>query len=206
MDATARPIATAVGALLFALLGSGVLGATEPGSAAFIAQNAVGLVAAVLPALGVRGLGAALQPRSAPDALLRWGIRCTVVGFACAAAMHAVAILGGALDGGGPGPDVAAQLAALAGVPLVVASHLLYLGTSLVGAALLRCRRAPVVIGVLLAASLPIMLVGVPLGMSLDPAASGGLIAWIATEGQAGAAWFALAAVRLGSRAGARSG
>ncbi|MCH1883553.1 hypothetical protein [Agrococcus sp. ARC_14] len=196
-----RRIATALGAVLFALLGSGVLGAVEPGSAAFVAQNTIGLVAGVLLVLGASALGGARPAASsAPDALLRWGIRCATIGFACAAGMHALAILSSGLDG------AAAQPLALAGVPLVIASHLLYLGTSLVGAAMLRRRLAPVAVGVLLVASLPILLVGVPLGLALDPGGSGGVVAWIATEAQTGAAWFALAAVAPGSRRAARSG
>lgn len=190
---------TGSGAVLFAVVGSGVLGQTRPGDADFALQNGLGLTAAVLLALGIAGMRWTIAA-AAGGRLLTWGLWCSWTGLAAAAAMHALAVVtGGASSGAG-------EAAALVGIPLTFAAHLLYPGTSLIGVALLRGRRAPTWVGALLAASLPLMLVGVPLSLTLGAGGAATAVAWIATEGQVAVAWFVLAVLAPRWRAVPRTG
>jgi len=184
-------IALAVGALTVAAVGSGILGATAPGEADFVTQNAIGLVGALLLALGIVGFRPALA-HVAGGRLLRWGLVLVWSGLGAMAAGHAVAIATAAI-GTGPVQNDLTGAAAIVGIPLTIGAHLIYPGTSLVGLAMLRARRAPVALCVLLTASLPVLLIGVPAGLTLGKGALGEIVTWIATEGQIGAAWFAVA-------------
>lgn len=181
-------VATALGAVLFATVGSGLLGATAPGEADFVTQNALGLASAALLGLGITGLRPSLQ-RVAPRRLLGWGLSVVWVGLAALAGGHALAIAAESA------PRAVLESISLAGIPLTVGAHLIYPGTTLVGIALLRGRRWPFALGVLLTTSLPLLLVGVPLGLALGDGALGDVVTWASTEGQAGAAWLAVAVI-----------
>lgn len=182
--------ALVAGAVTVAILGSGVMGTTSPGAADFVTQNVIGLVGAVLLALGIVGVRSTLV-LFAGGRLLRWGLVLLWIGLGALAAGHAVAI--GTAGASGMQNDLAGAVA-FAGIPLTIGAHLIYPGTSLVGLALLRGRRAPRALGVLLVASLPVVLVGVPAGLALGMGALGEIVAWIATEGQIGVAWVAFGA------------
>ncbi|GGD71000.1 hypothetical protein GCM10007269_12760 [Microbacterium murale] len=177
---------TVLGAVLFATVGSGLLGTTAPGESDFVAQNALGLCAAALLGLGIIGVRPSLQ-RVAAGRLLGWGLAMVWIGLAAMAGGHALAIAAEGAQGG------LLEAAAIAGIPLTVGAHLIYPGTSLVGLAMLRGRRAPIALGVLLTASLPLLLIGVPLGLAFGTGLLGDVVTWASTEGQAGAAWFAVA-------------
>lgn len=183
-------VATASGAALFAVIGSGLLGTTAPGEPDFVAQNVLGLSAAALLGLGIIGLRPSLQ-RLAGGRLLNWGLVMIWIGLGALAGGQILAIAAEDAQG------ALLETAAIAGIPLTVAAHLIYLGTSLVGLALLRGRRAPIALGVLLTASLPLLLVGVPLGLALGDGPLGDVVTWVSTEGQAGAAWVAVAVVEI---------
>jgi len=181
-------IVLALGAVLLAVVGSGVLGDTAPGAPDFVLQNALGLAAVVLLALGLVGVRRVLRDL-AGGRLLIWGLVLVWIGLAALAGGHALAIGAEGVQGD------AVQTAAVAAIPLTVGAHLIYPGTSLVGIALLRRRRSPIGLGVLLTISLPLLLLGVPLGLAVGPGVLSDVVTWVATEGQLGAAWCAFAIV-----------
>lgn len=176
--ARAAGAAMMTGAVVFAAAG---YFADEPsGTAWYLASNAAGLAAVVCVMVGMnafyRGRRESLGRLGSWGAgLIRFGLVATVAGYL-------VNLIGPEL------PEAAEGIAALAGIPAWSLAHLMYVGATVLGLACLRAGTVPRLVAVPLVAGVPVLLIGVGLGLALgEPFAP--VVTWAATEGQAGLAW-----------------
>ncbi|WP_154794567.1 hypothetical protein [Occultella kanbiaonis] len=196
VDGPAAPRTRLAGAAMMAgaavFAAAGYLAGEPSGTAAYTVSNVAGLIAiafvlagfgafhrryrAVLGRLGAWGIG-----------LIRFGLLATVLGYL-------VNLVGPLLPG-----DAAAAVAVI-GIPAWSLAHLMYLGATVLGIACLRPGALPRLVSVPLVCGLPLLLAGVGLGLAVGGTAAT-VITWIATEGQAGLAWF-LVGLHLRRRAG----
>ncbi|MCD0446632.1 hypothetical protein LO763_23725 [Glycomyces sp. A-F 0318] len=180
--------ATMAGAVVFAA--TGYFADEPPGTAGYLVSNTAGLIAVALVLAGIGAFHRRHGPRlGRPGAwgagLVRFGLVATVLGYA-------VNLIGPLL------PDRAQAVAAVAGIPAWSLAHLMYAGATVLGLACLRAK-VPRRVALPLAGGLPVLLVGVGCGLALgEPFAPA--VAWAATEGQAGLAWF-LVGLHLRGRA-----
>lgn len=174
--------AMAFGAITFAVSG---LVADEPlGTTLSSVMSGAVVVAALLMLVGIMQL--LPVRRAALGRTARWGGGLVVAGLVATA-------MGSVLNVVVPLMQESAQAAfALAGIPAWSLSHLIYVGATVLGIACLRRPVVPRPLAILLVASLPLLLLGVALGLALPEPASH-VVTWAATEGQAGVAWLLIA-------------
>ncbi|MFG3339607.1 hypothetical protein [Glycomyces sp. NPDC048151] len=163
------------GAVVFAATGFPGVSEAVPWLANWAGLAAVVLVLAGFWAFRVRRRADLGRAGAWGVGLVLFGLSATAVGFLANAV--------GALVPAGAEGGVA-----LAGVPAWILSHLVYVGATVLGAACLRRRSGPRPTAALLLASLPVLVLGVAAGLTLNESASG-YVTWAATEGQAGVAW-----------------
>jgi len=166
------------GAIVFAAIGFPGVGAALPQL-----TDWAGLAGVLLVLAGFRVFG--LRHRAESGRLGAWGRGLVMAGLVATAVGFLANAVGPLVPSGAEG------LVALAGVPAWILSHLIYIGATMLGVACLRRRSGPVrslPTAVLMIASLPLLVLGVAAGLSLDEPTSG-FITWAATEGQAGLVW-----------------
>ncbi|MEU6861290.1 hypothetical protein AB0B28_20755 [Glycomyces sp. NPDC046736] len=193
-----EPITASSGKAAAMMLGAtgfaafGFFAGDAEGTTARLVANGAGIAAVSLVLIGILAFRSRHRAESGRGG--HWGLGLLVAGLICTAAGCLVNAAGPML------PEDAAAGFAFAAIPAWSLSHLIYIGATVLGIACLRRRTVPRPLAVLLTASLPLLIVGVLLGTTLSGAASH-TVTWIATEGQAGAAWF-LIATRLRARPG----
>ncbi|WP_133884207.1 hypothetical protein [Glycomyces sp. NRRL B-16210] len=182
----AAGVAMAAGAVVFAA--AGYVADAPPGTIGYLVSNAAGLAAVACVLVGMNAFvrGESLgRLGSWGTGLIRIGLVATIVGYL-------VNLIGPAL------PEAAEGIVAIAGIPAWSLAHLMYAGATVLGLACLRAGSVPRIVAVPLAAGLPVLLIGVGLGLALgEPSAP--VLTWAATEGQAGLAWL-LVGLRLSAR------
>jgi hypothetical protein len=177
-DRLAGP-AMMAGAAVFAA--SGYFAGESSGTAGYWVSNVAGLIAIAFVLVGFGVFRR--RYRAVLGRLGAWGIGLVRIGLLATVLGYLVNLVGPLLPG-----DAAAAVA-VAGIPAWSLAHLMYVGATVLGLACLRSGAVPRLVAVALTLGLPLLVVGVGLGLAVGgPAAT--VITWVATEGQAGLAWF----------------
>ncbi|MFL1380399.1 hypothetical protein [Nocardiopsis protaetiae] len=188
--------AVAVGAVVFAA--SGLLPGGESGTGTYLLVNLVvgGAMALVLFGLPVLRLRYR-EPLGRPGA---WGSGLTAAGLVATMAGCLTNIVAGSLTGQAQG------VVAAVGIPAWILAHLVYVGATVLGLACLRVPAVPRPVAAALIGGLPVLVIGVLCGLTLDGTAAT-VVTWASTEGQVGLAWLLAGGFLLaGRRDGAESG
>ncbi|TDE90051.1 hypothetical protein EXU48_19225 [Occultella glacieicola] len=177
------------GAAVFAA--AGYFAGEPSGTAAYTVSNVAGLIAIACVLVGFGGFRR--RYRTLLGRLGAWGIGLVRFGLLATVLGYLVNLVGPLL------PGQAAAAVAVVGIPAWSLAHLMYVGATVLGIACLRSGAVPRLVGVPLVCGLPLLLAGVGLGLAVGGTAAT-VITWIATEGQAGLAWF-LVGLQLSRRA-----
>ncbi|CAM3473053.1 hypothetical protein OCAE111667_11525 [Occultella aeris] len=167
------------GAVVFAA--AGYFAGEPSGTAAYTVSNVAGLIAVAFVLVGFGVFNR--RYRAALGRLGGWGIGLVRFGLLATVLGYLVNLVGPLL------PGQAAAAVAVVGIPAWSLAHLMYVGATVLGIACLRSGAVPRLVAVPLVCGLPLLLAGVGLGLAVGGTAAT-VITWIATEGQAGLAWF----------------
>lgn len=184
-EASRAASAVVVGAVVVGAVVIAAAGLLTPGTDAADATALAPLVGAALLLPGPVVLRAV--HRAEFGRFGAWGAGVTVAGLV---ATVAGSVLNLAV---GLAPEDAGRVAAAVAAPAWILAHLVYVGGTLLGVAAVRTTGVPRPVAVALTCSLPLLLLGVPGGLALDPPWST-ITTWIATEGQVGIVWLLVAA------------
>ncbi|MFL1429305.1 MULTISPECIES: hypothetical protein [unclassified Nocardiopsis] len=188
--------AVAVGAVVFAA--SGLLPGGESGTGTYLLVNLVVVGAMALVLFGLPVLR--LRYRESLGRPGAWGSGLTAAGLVATMAGCLTNIVAGSLTGQAQG------VVAAVGIPAWILAHLVYVGATVLGLACLRVSAVPRPVAAALIGGLPVLVIGVLCGLTLDGTAAT-VVTWASTEGQVGLAWLLAGGFLLaGRRDGAESG